>query len=72
VRVFNNVTGGAILRGMGTETMPEQHIGLEQGLINTGGFVRQLTALIVTGKLFFFFYFRKDKERFVSIKPFNL
>jgi hypothetical protein len=26
----------------------------------------------VTGKLFFFFYFRKDKERFVSIKPFNL
>jgi hypothetical protein len=49
VRVFNNVTGGAILRGMGTETMPEQHIGLEQGLINTGGFVRQLTALIVTG-----------------------
>jgi hypothetical protein len=50
--------------------MPEQHRGLEQGLINTGGFVRQLTALIVTGTVkgkVFFFYFPKDKERFVSI-----
>jgi hypothetical protein len=62
VRVFNNVTGGAILRGMDTETMPEQHVGLEQGLINTGGFVRQLTALIVTGKVFFFSISEKTRK----------
>jgi hypothetical protein len=46
--------------------MPEQHIGLEQGLINTGGFVRQLTALMVTGivKGSFFFISQKTRKGF--------
>jgi hypothetical protein len=57
---------------MGTETILERLISLELGLINTGSILWQLTALlnllIVTGTLKgIFFYFPKDKKRFVSI-----